>query len=842
MRKAQKRQAEELVRQMEEAHDQIIKSIAQGRISSAMELLTDCQNGGIALGTLIEQIEGEGHPTVLVLEEYCELIYQIHADLAGNKDINTDKIYKLLRRKLIKIENSIKNDIRVKLVAVFLPYKASMWDSLESVWKAADEDADCDAYVIPIPYYDRTLDRGFRDMHYEGDQYPDYVPITKYDEFDFEGHRPDMIYIHNPYDSYNLVTSVHPFFYTDNLKKFTDCLVYIPYYITAGGMNKAQDFIPPYMNIDYFVIQSPKIREYFDECIPDEKFLPFGSPKADRVIWKCQNPPTPPKEWQEKMAGRKVFFYNTSITGMLENTEDFVNKMQYVFDCFEERDDVCILWRPHPLLEATFQSLRPEYLSEFQKIQRQYIEEGIGIFDASVDIEDSIALSDAYIGDAGTSVTALFGVAGKPVFVLDNKILSKSDENSWREKVNFRFTYLAQNRFLITQNNELYVSKEEEYDYHYCCDLSDSLNGGEYCVIWQIAEKKYACPASVQNILRIGDEGIEKKICLKEEPVTGQPFIDAWKYDRFLVLLPLNYPAIVCFDTVSEELKYFEDNVCVFVKDKDGQKISGGSLVYHGSLYIASPVDNVVCRVDLESGETQIITIPVKSRCGCSGLVEYMDQIWMLPYEGKTIVRWDPQTGEIREYMEVPEGFACIKPKLNQECEELPFNSMAFYEDFVYLTPWRANMYLRLNIHTGKFEKWTPPFAKVEENKVTKSCFLQTHPENEKGWIKMFSNVNKKLYHIKLKTNECKELEIKFNMNDIYTHAHVQGFGKHSETLKYACAENIFNSLDRFIDERTMGSPFDKEKQLQAYGEVVVNNDGSCGRKTYEYIRAQCYR
>ena len=81
MRKAQKQQAEELVRQMEEAHDQIKKFIEQGSIPSAMELLEECQNGGITVGTLIENIEGEGHPTVLLLEEYCEVAYQIHEEL-----------------------------------------------------------------------------------------------------------------------------------------------------------------------------------------------------------------------------------------------------------------------------------------------------------------------------------------------------------------------------------------------------------------------------------------------------------------------------------------------------------------------------------------------------------------------------------------------------------------------------------------------------------------------------------------------------------------------------------------------------------------------------------------
>ena len=211
MRKAQKQQAEELVKQIEEAHDQIRIYMQQGSIQSAMELLEDCQNGGITIGTLIEEIEGEGHPTVLLLEEYCELIYQIHTDLAEHKEISANKVYKLLRQKLIKAGNSLRNDIIIRKEIVFLPYKASMWDSLESVWKAADADPNCDAYVIPIPYYDKNPDGSFREMHYEGDRYPDDVPVTKYDEFDFEVHRPDMIYIHNPYDGMNLVTSVHPF-------------------------------------------------------------------------------------------------------------------------------------------------------------------------------------------------------------------------------------------------------------------------------------------------------------------------------------------------------------------------------------------------------------------------------------------------------------------------------------------------------------------------------------------------------------------------------------------------------------------------------------------------------
>ena len=71
MRKAQKQQIEETIRQMEEAHDELKMYIEKRIIVQAKELLADCQNAAVAIGTLIENTEGEGHPAVMVLEEYC---------------------------------------------------------------------------------------------------------------------------------------------------------------------------------------------------------------------------------------------------------------------------------------------------------------------------------------------------------------------------------------------------------------------------------------------------------------------------------------------------------------------------------------------------------------------------------------------------------------------------------------------------------------------------------------------------------------------------------------------------------------------------------------------------
>lgn len=183
MRRAQKKQAEDFVKLLSEAHGEIKAAIEKKNFSAAQGLLADCQDGAIALGNLIEAAEGEGFATISLLESYCETVYHAHEELERGQAVSVSKIYKALRQSLYRIESSVKNDIKVRLEAVFLPYKASMWDSLESIWKAADEDPDCDAYVIPIPYYDKNPDGSFREMHYEGGEYPKDVPVVWYEDY-----------------------------------------------------------------------------------------------------------------------------------------------------------------------------------------------------------------------------------------------------------------------------------------------------------------------------------------------------------------------------------------------------------------------------------------------------------------------------------------------------------------------------------------------------------------------------------------------------------------------------------------------------------------------------------
>lgn len=450
MKKADKQQAEEIITLLKRTHTLIKKMLDANNRPAALELLEQCQSCAISLGERIEAVEGENAPTIPLLEGYCESTYQIYEKIRQLYPVNGTQIHNDLARQLIQIGTSIKNDIRIRTEAVFLPYKASMWDSLESIWKAADEDPECDAYVIPIPYYDKNPDGSFGQLHYEGDQYPDYVPITNYHDYQFAERQPDMIFIHNPYDEYNYLTSVHPFFYASNLKQFTEKLVYVPYFILQepdpDNENEVENIAhfcqtPGVIYADKVIVQSEKMRQVYIKVMTkfmeghgftkkdwEKKILGLGSPKRDKALNTKKEDQEIPEEWQRiirKSDGstKKVILYNTGLTAFLQHSEQYIDKMKDVFRVFKEtKEEAALLWRPHPLLKNTVKTMRPAILDSYEKLEGAYRRENWGIYDDSADLNRAIAICDAYYGDE-SSVVQLCQETGKPVMIQDVEMI-----------------------------------------------------------------------------------------------------------------------------------------------------------------------------------------------------------------------------------------------------------------------------------------------------------------------------------------------------------------------------------------------------------------------------------
>ena len=169
--------------------------------------------------------------------------------------------------------------------------------------------------------------------------------------------------IHNSYDNYNRVTSVDPAYYSDKLKEYTDMLVYVPYDVALDGINEHMCEMPGVQNADRVIVQSEKIKKIYAKYVPEEKILALGSPKIDKVIWMQEHPPIMPEAWAKIARGRKLLLYNTHLSPLIIDNGSVCRKLQYVFSVFKNRDDVCLLWRPHPLSEATMKAMNPEAVS-----------------------------------------------------------------------------------------------------------------------------------------------------------------------------------------------------------------------------------------------------------------------------------------------------------------------------------------------------------------------------------------------------------------------------------------------------------------------------------------------
>lgn len=437
--------------------------------SEEIQLLTKCQETAILLGESLEDkyIKNEhaspsdrkaAEEAVHTLESFCEAIFQLANGIAnGEDDTKIKKINRSAEKQLSTVSRMLTYEISDdRKEIVFLPYKAAMWDSLESLWKKADEDENTDAVVIPIPYYEKNPDGSFGKEHYEGNEYPSYVPVTDYREYDFGIQCPDEIYIHNPYDENNYVTSVHPFFYSKNLKELTDMLVYVPYFVLTDPTDPDDEavqksiehfvLVPGVFNAHKTIVQSENMKRAYvniltrymiteDKAHTEKEIRAFweeridgsGSPKFDKIKNTKAEDLDIPEEWLKIInrpdgTRKKIILYNTGITALLQNDEKMLDKIQRAFDIFyENRDDIALLWRPHPLIESTLTSMRPELWEKYKSIRDKYLEEKWGIYDDTPDMDRALILSDAYYGDA-SSLVQLYQETGKPIMIQNAEV------------------------------------------------------------------------------------------------------------------------------------------------------------------------------------------------------------------------------------------------------------------------------------------------------------------------------------------------------------------------------------------------------------------------------------
>lgn len=728
---------------------------------------------------------------------------------------------------LNQIAELLNKEQEVKYEIVFLPYKASMWDSMESVWKASINDSRCDVYVIPIPYYERTSKGELKELIYEGSKFPKYVPIVHYDMYNFASRTPDIIYVHNPFDEYNLVTSVAPKFYSAELRKYTNKLVYIPYFAAGGELSKSFYNLPFYYNVDNIITQTEQTKEFYAKEL-ESKLLPLGTPKFDAIMNLKIDKQEVKKIWNiEKY--NKVFFYNTSISGLLQYREKMILKIQSVIDIFEKLD-CALIWRPHPLMTSTIKSMLPGLLPYYETLLRRAHNAKNIVIDETPNANIAIKLSDAYIGESTSSIVHLFGIEGKPIYLTDLKI----SENYAPELENVQIFDVAKvdNDFWFTAGDRNCLCK---------CD-----NVGKILEIYEIPnEKKDGCRLYNSIIYKDGKLYLipfnAKEIAvfdilnktfkkIKFENSKDMNFSNGYIYKDSVYMVPVRYNAILELNTSANEITYHKEIVEDMIKlqtDKKELISYNGNLLDNNILYVAMSSNNHVFEMNLDTNEYKINKVGnIDDNYWC---MAGKDGKFVLGVKtGNNLVLWNKNTNKTDYIIDFPEGWVG-----KDKC----YYKMLCLGNSVFVFPKTANMVLKINLDDGSVKKesfnlsYEPNDRKNEFYDWPSNYLMATKLSEEEFAIQSAYSYGMEIINL---NGEHKNIEIKIS-DEMLPYEWNVVFAKINNNIPWAVFETKECVLQRFVNY-VLTKTHDIEKQIAIYSEVSNNIDGTAGEKIHNTI------
>jgi hypothetical protein len=650
MRKHEQQQILELLRTIEQAQ--------------AAGLFAGCREGALSIGSFIESVEGADNPriasVIALLSEYCDLL------CAASKGEASEK---RLRRQLIEIENRVRSELTPdRIEVVFLPYQLSMFDALESVYRAAAADPACDARVVPIPWYELNPGGSLGRLRCDGDEYPADIPVTDYRAYDIEARRPDAIFVHNPYDGGNLVTRVHEDFYCERLRGLTELLVYIPYFVTYGEVPEHFCATAGCVYAHRVILQSEAVRDTYVRVFkaaygdsfgkPEEKFLALGSPKFDKVLSTRREDCALPERWRRLIAGRKTVLYNTSVGALLAGDTQYLTKLKHVLGTFKNRGDIALWWRPHPLNEATCKSIRPGLLKAYKKIVAEYRLEGAGIYDDTQDLHRAVARTDAYYGDP-SSLAALYGMTGKPIMIQDANVLPGGERE---DALLFESCYDNGTHiwFAAYFFNGLFRCDKETWTAEYLGAFPEEKPDGIrlFGGVAECGGKLYFAPMSAERIAVYDTESgaFERfdvsTIYAKMEYASIAKFSCALQCGEWIVFLPAYYSAVARMNLRTRELEYLTD----WIEDVEALRNSSHSyfakfagIAFDDKLQAVLLCADAVLTVDGSTGKTCVSRLGTGNK-GHLGICHDGRDLWLTPVcdagAKAHVIRWDGTTAE----------------------------------------------------------------------------------------------------------------------------------------------------------------------------------------------------
>ena len=385
--------------------------------------LSELQNNIVSFGTLTESIKGEDCNTVKLLEQYLEVIYKVAKyvqkfDGSINYEESAESKYaecdEEVKDTFASISEAIDSEIVNRRSVLFLPVKAKHFSSMRMAYEMETATPDTDVYVMPLPYYYKEYDGSFKDeMHIDTEEFiKANIPVTDYSRFDLSLLCPEKIYINSAYDEYNMAVSVDTRFYARIVKKYTEKLIYIPYF-------KLMEFdranYPCWYNMQYYctvpgVVMADKVyvqsentrKAYIDklnEWTGDEKYTDIWEQKIDVYNESCEED----SEDELRDAGsKKTIVWFVSAGSLAEFGDKYIEKAYRNLDVFAlSKDKLKVLLNSEPFLDEMIKNYSDELYKKWTGFIDEFNRSGIGEVVSQVEDQSVEALlkANAYYGD-----------------------------------------------------------------------------------------------------------------------------------------------------------------------------------------------------------------------------------------------------------------------------------------------------------------------------------------------------------------------------------------------------------------------------------------------------------
>ena len=408
-----------------------------------LEILPECQQLSVDLGTLIENVKGEDSESARlvtgVIQRYCDALFEVY-NLLTNQSEADDGVQAFEKIKEVETYfNLISEDVTARVInreeILILTIGPKEWQGFERLYDELVKEDKADVYVVPLPvlfkdYFGQivaTDDELIANTHLE--DYPENVKISLWTDFNLGLHHPDRIYIQSPYDGENPCLTIPPQYYAKELKNYTDRLIYIPpfktdefgendytdlcnlkHYVTAPGVIYADEVLVQSENIKSQYVK--KLKEFAGEETGD-----IWEAKIKVTVYDKDN------EAEIKNVGKikKKLYYLIGLNELSE-VKDIIESIKNRLDTFKDNEDtIDITVGLYPPDINTWNKVDSRLTKRLVDLLSSYRYEYMPVEPDYLKLEAIVAEHDAYYGSASPLVT-IFTYNKKPVMIANYNI------------------------------------------------------------------------------------------------------------------------------------------------------------------------------------------------------------------------------------------------------------------------------------------------------------------------------------------------------------------------------------------------------------------------------------